>query len=133
VLKGRIVSLLRLRQLWLVLALVWAGIVLYYSLQPSVELPGIFRMLRDVVLHFGAYAGIAFPLMLYSRSQAGPWKVFLLSFMYGLAVEILQPIVAEGRMFSWVDVVANTTGIAVGMLLARFLRKRIFNPKHDVV
>jgi len=30
-------------------------------------------------------------------------------------------------------VVANTTGIAVGMLLARFLRKRIFNPKHDVV
>jgi glycopeptide antibiotics resistance protein len=59
--------------------------------------------------------------------------VFLLSFMYGLAVEILQPIVAEGRMFSWVDVVANTIGIAVGMLLARFLRKRIFNPKHDVV
>jgi len=53
--------------------------------------------------------------------------------MYGLAIEILQPIVAEGRMFSWVDVVANTIGIAVGMLLARFLRKRIFNPKHDVV
>lgn len=115
------------------LALLWAGIVLFYSLQPSVELPGIFRMLRDVVLHFAAYAGIAFPLMLYSRSQVGPLKVFLLSFLYGLAVEFLQPIVAEGRMFSWSDVGANTAGIAVGMLLARFLRKRIFNPKHDVV
>jgi len=59
--------------------------------------------------------------------------VFLLSFMYGLTVEFLQPIVAVGRMFSWSDVLANTVGIAVGMLLARFLRKRIFNPKHDVV
>lgn len=115
------------------LALVWAGIVLFYSLQPSVELPGIFRIVRDVVLHFGAYAGIAFPLMLYSRSQMGPLKVFALSFVYGLVIEFLQPIVAEGRVFSWSDVVANTVGIAVGMLLARFLRKRIFNPKHDVV
>jgi VanZ family protein len=126
-------KILQQRWFWLMLALIWAGIVLFYSLQPSVKLPGIFHMLRDVVLHFGAYAGIAFPLMLYSRSQAGPWKVFLLSFMYGLAVEFLQPIVAEGRMFSWSDVGANTAGIAVGMLLARFLRKRIFNPKHDVV
>lgn len=115
------------------LALVWAGIVLFYSLQPSVALPGFFLMVRDVVLHFGAYAGIAFPLMLYSRSHMGPVKVFLVSFAYGLAVEILQPMVAEGRMFSWSDVVANTLGIAAGMLLARTVRKRIFNPKHDVV
>lgn len=126
-------GILQRRWLWLMLALVWASIVLFYSLQPSVELPGIFRMLRDVVLHFGAYAGIAFPLMLYSRSEMGPVKVFLLSFGYGLSVEYLQPIVAEGRMFSWTDVLANTVGIAVGMLLARLLRKRIFNPKHDEV
>lgn len=113
------------------LALIWAGIVLFYSLQPSQELPGIFRLVQDLVLHFGAYAGIAFPLQLYSRSSAGPFKVFALSFTYGLAVEVLQPIVAEGRVFSWSDVAANTAGIAVGMLLARLIRKRIFNPKLD--
>jgi VanZ family protein len=133
VLKGRIVSLLRLRQLWLVLALVWAGIVLFYSLQPSVELPGLFRLVQDLVLHFGAYAGVSFLLMLYSRSSAGPVKVSVLSFGYGLGVEILQPIVAEGRVFSWYDVLANSLGIASGIVLALFIRKRIFNPKHDVV
>ncbi|MFZ9731832.1 MAG: VanZ family protein [Schleiferiaceae bacterium] len=124
-------KILQQRWFWLMLALIWAGIVLFYSLQPSQKLPGIFRMVQDLVLHFGAYAGIAVPLQLYSRSSAGPFKVFALSFSYGLAVEVLQPIVAEGRVFSWSDVAANTAGIAVGMLLARLIRKRIFNPKLD--
>jgi glycopeptide antibiotics resistance protein len=57
----------------------------------------------------------------------------VLSFGYGLGVEILQPIVAEGRVFSWYDVLANSLGIASGIVLALFIRKRIFNPKHDVV
>jgi VanZ family protein len=126
-------DLLRLRQLWLVLALLWAGIVLFYSLQPSVELPGIFRLVQDVVLHFGAYAGVSFLLMGYSRSNAGPLKVSVLSFGYGLAVEILQPLVAEGRVFSWLDVLANSFGIAIGIVLALIIRRRIFNPKHKAV
>jgi len=122
-----------MRQLWLVLALLWAGIVLFYSLQPSVELPGIFRLVQDLVLHFGAYSGVSFLLMGYSRSNAGPLKVSVLSFGYGLAVEILQPLVAEGRVFSWLDVLANSLGIACGIVLALIIRRRIFNPKHKAV
>lgn len=127
------INLLRVRQLWLVLALLWAGIVLFYSLQPSVELPGIFRLVKDLVLHFGAYSGVSFLLMGYSRSTAGPIKVSVLSFGYGLAVEILQPLVAEGRMFSWLDVFANSVGIGCGIVLALIIRRRIFNPKHKAV
>lgn len=127
------INLLRVRQLWLVLALLWAGIVLFYSLQPSVELPGIFRLVKDLVLHFGAYSGVSFLLMGYSRSTAGPIKVSVLSFGYGLAVEILQPLVAEGRMFSWLDVLANSVGIGFGIVLALIIRRRIFNPKHKSV
>ena len=122
-------TVLRMRHLWLSLALIWAGIVFFYSLQPSAELPQMFLYVRDLVLHFGAYLGISFLLMLYSRSAAGPWKVALLSFGFGLAVEILQPIAAEGRIFSWTDVAANSLGIASGTLLALFLRRRIFIPK----
>jgi VanZ family protein len=118
-----------MRHLWLSLALLWAGIVFFYSLQPSAELPRMFLYVRDLVLHFGAYLGISFPLMLYSRSAAGPWKVSLLSFGFGLAIEFLQPIVAEGRIFSWTDVAANSLGITSGTLLALFLRRRIFIPK----
>jgi VanZ family protein len=59
--------------------------------------------------------------------------VSVLSFGYGLAVEVLQPVVAEGRVFSWYDVVANSVGIASGIVLALFIRKRIFNPKHKEV
>ena len=131
--KQNVYHLLQMRQVWLVLALIWAGIVLFYSLQPSVELPGIFRLVQDLVLHFGAYAGVSFLLMGYSRSSAGPLKVSVLSFGYGLAVEVLQPVVAEGRVFSWYDVVANSVGIASGIVLALFIRKRIFNPKHKEV
>lgn len=118
-----------MRHLWLSLALLWAGIVFFYSLQPSAELPRMFLFFRDLFLHFGAYLGISFLLMLYSRSAAGPWKVSLLSFGFGLAIEILQPIVAEGRIFSWADVAANSLGIGLGTLLALFLRRRIFIPK----
>ena len=89
----------------------------------------MFLFFRDLFLHFGAYLGISFLLMLYSRSAAGPWKVSLLSFGFGLAIEILQPIVAEGRIFSWTDVAANSLGIGSGTLLALFLRRRIFIPK----
>ena len=122
-------ALLRKRHLWLSLALIWAGIVFFYSLQPTAELPRMFLNVWDLVLHFGAYLGVSFPLMLYSRSAAGPWKVSLLSFGFGLALEILQPIAAEGRIFSWTDVAANSLGIASGTLLALFLRRRIFIPK----
>jgi glycopeptide antibiotics resistance protein len=69
----------------------------------------------------------------YSRSNAGPLKVSVLSFGYGLAVEILQPLVAEGRVFSWLDVLANSLGIACGIVLALIIRRRIFNPKHKAV
>jgi len=89
----------------------------------------MFLNVWDLGLHFGAYLGFSFPLMLYSRSAAGPWKVSLLSFGFGLALEILQPIAAEGRIFSWTDVAANSLGIASGTLLALFLRRRIFIPK----
>ena len=127
--RPSISALLRKRYLWLSLALIWAGIVFFYSLQPTAELPRMFLNVRDLVLHFGAYLGVSFPLMLYSRSAAGPWKVSLLSFGFGLALEILQPIAAEGRIFSWTDVAANSLGIASGTLLALFLRRRIFIPK----
>jgi len=60
-----------MRHLWLSLALLWAGIVFFYSLQPSAELPRMFLYVRDLVLHFGAYLGLSFHLCFTAGRRQG--------------------------------------------------------------
>jgi glycopeptide antibiotics resistance protein len=50
------------------------------------------------------------------------------SFVLGVGLEILQPIVAVGRTFSLADMFANTVGLIFGMFLALRIGKRIFKP-----
>ena len=116
------------RAVWLFAGALWCSVVVYFSLLSPAKLPELFRSIKDLFLHFIAYGVAAFLLTMGSRSPRGPWKPAVVSFVLGVGLEILQPIVALGRTFSYLDMVANTVGLIFGMLLALRFGKRIFNP-----
>lgn len=116
------------RFFWLSAGFLWCLVVIYFSLLAPSRLPDLFLNTKDLILHFVAYAVAAFLLTMGSRSPKGPWKPAVLSFGLGVGLEILQPILAVGRHFSYSDMLANTVGLIFGMLLALRLGKRIFNP-----
>ena len=116
------------RAIWLSAGALWCSVVIYFSLLAPSELPELFRSIKDLFLHFVAYGVAAFLLTMGSRSTRGPWKPALVSFVLGVGLEILQPIVAVGRTFSLADMFANTVGLIFGMFLALRIGKRIFNP-----
>ncbi|MFM1883892.1 MAG: VanZ like family [Bacteroidota bacterium] len=116
------------RWVWLSAGAAWCLVVIYFSLLAPDRLPELFVSIKDLILHFVAYSVAAFLLTMGSRSPRGPWKPAAVSFVLGVGLEILQPIVAVGRHFSFADMVANTVGLIFGMLLALRIGKRIFIP-----
>jgi VanZ family protein len=97
---------------WLLVAAVCIG-----SLMPGSQVPSI--AVSDKVLHAGSY----FMLMvwfagLYPRSRHA-W-IALVLFLLGLTLDILQSGTAT-RQFDPLDVVANATGILLGLALSTLL------------
>lgn len=109
-------------------AALWAAVVSFFSLQTREDLPQIFLSVTDLVLHAGAYTGLAFALAIgRAQSNVWSWRRLFAAFAVGTALEVLQPLIA-GRFFDWMDVLANAAGIFLGTVLASFLTRRIFNP-----
>ena len=109
-------------------AALWAAVVSFFSLQRSEDLPRVFLSVTDLVLHAGAYTGLAFALAIgRAQSNVWSWRRLFAAFAVGTALEVLQPLIA-GRFFDWMDVLANAAGIFLGTVLASFLTRRIFNP-----
>ncbi len=42
----------------------------------------------------------------------------------GIAVEFLQPVLTMYRKFEWMDMVANTAGVLLGLYIFKWLRSR---------
>jgi VanZ family protein len=106
---------LRHRGLWLASSAALVLVVIWGSLQTSVDLPvpGGF----DKVEHFGTYAFLALWFTgMYSRSQY--WLIALALLGLGLSMEICQYWMAAGREGDPFDMAANTLGLACGMFAA---------------
>jgi VanZ family protein len=102
---------LRWLPLWRGIGWILVAIIVVLSLMPAPPTaPG-----GDKLHHFIAYFGLMF---LFSQWHSGrQLKVLALAFvLMGCIIEIVQPF--TGRYFSWLDIVANTTGVLVAWLLA---------------
>lgn len=97
------------------------GVIAWLSLAPTSALPQV--SLSDKIEHLIAYGGLtligayAFPQRL-SRLASG-------LFAGGVGIEILQTLTALGRQGDPADALANTFGIAVGLLATLAIRERI--------
>lgn len=95
------------------------GVIAWLSLAPTSALPEV--SLSDKIEHTIAYFGLtllgafAFPLRL-SRLAAG-------LFLAGVGIEILQTVMALGRHGDPADALANTLGIALGLLTTLAIRE----------
>ena len=85
------------------------------SLWPAEHLPSVPG--TDKTHHFIAYAALALPAALRHPKYA---LYFVLSFItFSGVIELIQPYV--NRYAEWLDLLANTIGLAFGWLLAKII------------
>jgi len=98
------------------------AVVGWLSLVPTTTIPGLFT-LWDKIEHAGAYLGLTL-----LGAYAFPRRLVRLAvglFLGGIGVEVLQTTMALGRQGDPADALANSIGIATGLLLALAIRERI--------
>jgi VanZ family protein len=100
---------------WWGLGLLLVGTAVYFCLVPMQELPGAFD-LNDKVNHVLGHAVMAlyFSGLVARRSW---WKIFVFLLLLGVAIEFAQHYMHLGRQGDARDVVANSLGAGVGLLL----------------
>ena len=104
---------------WIVASVLLVAAVLYVSLAPlnvPVGLPTHF----DKVEHAAAYVLLA---VWFTGLVARPryWLVVVALVVFGLMIEFLQAATPFGRQGDPWDVLANVTGIGIGVALARWV------------
>jgi VanZ family protein len=78
----------------------------------------------DKLNHTLAFAALTFVARLaFPHGRRAGWAVALAMFAYGGLIEIVQLFV-PGRESEWADLLGDTSGIAVGMLLATWVLRR---------
>ena len=104
---------------WIVASVLLIAAVLYLSLAPlnvPAELPTNF----DKLEHAAAYV---FLVVWFTGLVARPryWRVVVALVIFGLMIEFLQAAMPFGRQGDPWDVLANVTGIGIGITLARWV------------
>lgn len=109
---------LRFLTLWRLLG--WFLVIgaVYLSLTPSPLNLKLGLPVQDKFEHFLAYAILAWWFgQIYSWRLQGFWAVFLISL--GVSMEMMQDLLGS-RHFEYLDMLANTLGVAGGYLLVFF-------------
>lgn len=104
-----------LTRFWWVLGFLFVGLAVWICLVPGQDLPGAFE-LNDKVGHAGGHALLA----LYFTGlvpRRGWWKIFALLLLLGMGIEFAQYHMHAGREGDPRDVLANSTGSLIGLLL----------------
>jgi len=106
-----------LHRFWWALGVVLVAAAVVICLVPGRDLPDALEW-NDKLSHalgHGAMAAYFAGLM----PRRGWWKIFLFLLLLGISIEFAQYSMHAGREGDPRDVVANATGAAVGLLLAR--------------
>jgi VanZ family protein len=98
-------------------ALFWTGVVSYFCLIKSSEMPKIEIPNLDKYVHVFFHFVFTFVWFLFFRKQLITEKIikplvysFLFSFTFGITIEILQQTITTTRNADIFDVIANSTG-----------------------
>ncbi|WP_444944315.1 VanZ family protein [Microbulbifer sp. ZKSA006] len=97
---------------WVLLTVIFLGIITSLSLFPLAEMPSVPG--SDKTHHLIAYGALIFPAAL--RKPNYWWMLGLFFVLWSGGIELLQPYV--NRTCEWLDFAANTAGILCGTLIA---------------
>lgn len=101
---------------WLTLSICLLLIITTLSLWPLGKLPLVPG--SDKTHHLIAYTALVFPTALRKPNRWVPLVIFFI--LYSGLIELIQPYV--NRYGEWLDMLANTTGIICGVILATIVK-----------
>jgi VanZ family protein len=111
-------------------ALFWAGVIAYFCLVKSSDLPAVNILYIDKCIHTFFHFVFTFVWFLYFRKQfrfkydSKPLMLSLLfSFVFGILIEILQEVFTITRHADVMDVLANLTGAVLSVLLVLICKR----------
>jgi len=112
-------------QTYLILAILWTGIILYLSLISAQEAKNfnVWDIVGlDKLAHLVFYAGMTILWsMALSRKQPEKKIILFFSISFGVLMEICQLYLFNGRSFEIYDIVANVMGSLIGWILFKNL------------
>jgi VanZ family protein len=106
-----------LHRFWWALGVLMVVAAIVICLVPGQELPMAFEW-HDKVSHVAGH-GVMAVYFAGLVPRRGWWKIFVFLVLLGISIEFLQYYMRAGREGDPLDVVANASGAAFGLLLAR--------------
>lgn len=122
------------KQLLLLWAIICSGIISYFCLTDSGNIPQVNFPSIDKIVHFCFHFGFTISWILFFKKElkgrtADDFKAYLISFIFsvffGITIEILQGIFTKTRASDVSDVLANALGATVAIFAAIAMKKQI--------
>jgi len=106
------------------LVILYIGCIAALSLLPPQDLPKV-QLFHgaDKVVHFMMYLILSVLgcwALKAEENRYGIWLIIPVAIGWGILMEVIQLELGSGRSFSWYDIIANTTGVVVGIIIYVF-------------
>ena len=114
-------------QIKLAVSILYIGLVAALSLLPVKDLPNVPLFPgADKLIHTTMYFGLSILLLwTFHTRKILRWKLYTFIVSWGISMEILQIIMHAGRHFSLFDILANITGLLLGIALYMLLNSKM--------
>ncbi|UTN05962.1 VanZ family protein [Flavobacterium bizetiae] len=115
-------------------AIICSGIITYFCLTDSSNIPAVNFPSIDKIVHFCFHFGFTISWILFFKKELkgkapDDYKAYLISFIFsvffGITIEILQSIFTVTRASDVTDVLANALGALFGVFTAIAFKKQI--------
>ncbi|KAF2336031.1 MAG: VanZ family protein [Flavobacterium nitrogenifigens] len=122
------------KQFLLIWAIICSGIIAYFCLTDSSNIPAVNFPSIDKIVHFCFHFGFTISWILFFKKElkgkdADDYKAYLVSFIFsvffGITIEILQSALTVTRASDVTDVLANALGAVVAVFSAIGFKKQI--------
>lgn len=122
------------KQLLLIWAIICSGIIAYFCLTDSSNIPVVNFPSIDKIVHFCFHFGFTISWILFFKKElkgkeSEDFKAYLIAFIFsvffGITIEILQNAITVTRAADVTDILANALGAVIAVFSAIAFRRQI--------
>jgi VanZ family protein len=113
---------------------IWTLIILYLTITPSESLGDNKLFKYDKLGHAVIFGGWTFllgmvQLVYRNKTEALLWPIALAGVLFGAFIELMQLLLPFNRSASWGDIIANTVGCTIALILLLYIKRNILSKK----
>lgn len=124
----------------LIFAVLYTLLILVLSLAQLGEISVGEYHPTDKIMHVSAYFGLAFIWFFYLffkkpedyRFKKAFITISLIIVLFGIFIEVLQGALTSYREPDWADILANTIGVVIALVVFVFIKKFLLRVKHQI-